>query len=189
MNFICEGLDRVGKDSLIEGIINSLGYYTVLHRSKPPSLKYYQALSINYPNNTPEFLYQQACFSQDMALLKNAELSKLKLIFNRSWIGEAVWANMYRGYDGNYVFDLEKIAGVDLLNDTRLILLTENFTTAKHFVDDGESLGPIEKREEEQKRFLCAFEKSNIRDKKIICVTNSSGEFRSKEEILMEALS
>lgn len=111
------------------------------------------------------------------------------MIFNRSWLGESVYANMYRGYDGNYVFDLEKIAGIHTLQKTRLILLTEDFDVARHFVDDGESLGPIEKRAEEQARFIEAFNRSIIMDKRIICVTDpETGGFKSKDSILSEAL-
>ena len=38
---------------------------------------------------------------------------------------------------------------LDDLPDTRLILLTEDFSVSKHFVDDGESFD-ITKREKEQ---------------------------------------
>lgn len=192
MNFIYEGIDRLGKDSLIKNLINELGFYQVLHRTKPESLDYYlqEAKDNKLENlkNAELFLYQRACFSQDMALLNIAELSKLNIIFNRGWLGEAVYAPLYRGYSGEYVFELEKIAGIDKLSNTRLILLTEDFSKATHFLDDGNSLGTTEKRAEEQEMFLQAFNKSLLSDKKIICVTGADGTFRAKEDILKEAL-
>jgi hypothetical protein len=58
-----------------------------------------------------------------------------------------------------------------------------------HFVDDGESLGHVTHRREQQDRFIAAFEKSNIRDKRIICVTDAAlGGFKPKDWILHEAI-
>lgn len=192
MNFICEGIDRLGKDSLIKNLINELGFYQVLHRTKPESLDFYlqEAKDNKLENlkNAELFLYQRACFSQDMALLKIAELLKLNIIFNRGWLGEAVYAPLYRGYSGDYVFELEKIAGIDKLSNTRLILLTEDFSKATHFCDDGNSLGTSDKRASEQELFKKAFDRSLIADKKIICVTGEDGNFRAKEDILKDAL-
>lgn len=186
MNFICEGLDRLGKDTLIDGILQKYGYHVVLHRSKPQILDFYELESLKI-KHSPAFLYQRACFSSDMSLLKYSTLSNLKIIFNRSWIGEAVYSNMYRGYNGDYVFDLEKIAGVDTLNNTRLILLTEDFNNSNHFVDDGLSIDASQ-REVEQSMFIEAFHRSVIKDKRIICVTDSTGTFRNKTDILEDAL-
>jgi len=187
MNFICEGVDRLGKDSLIAGIKNALGFAIVLHRTKPEILQHYDNESRRL-NVNPMLLYQRDCFAQDMAFIKASELHDYRFIFNRSWIGEAVYAKMYRGYSGDYVFDLEKIAGIDTVKNTRLILLTEDFISSNHFVDDGLSLGTSDKRAHEQHLFTAAFNRSLIADKKIICVTGVDGKFRPKEDILKEAL-
>lgn len=186
MNFICEGLDRLGKDSLIAGIKNACGYYNVLHRSKPEMLDAYKKAA-GTQGTSAAFLYQRDCFSSDMALLWAAEQSNIPIIFNRSWIGEAVYADIYRGYSGAYVFDLEMATGVENLIDTRLILLTENFSISKHFVDDGLSFDPT-KRRQEQDMFIAAFNRSLISNKKMICVTGSDGQFRPRQDILAEAL-
>ena len=187
-NFILESIDRCGKDTLVSGLLNKLGFRFVFHRSKPPVLDFYVQMSKDTAKDA-RFLFQRDCFISDMALLKTSEQDSYGMIFNRSWLGESVYANMYRGYDGNYVFDLEKIAGIHTLQKTRLILLTEDFDVARHFVDDGESLGPIEKRAEEQARFIEAFNRSIIMDKRIICVTDpETGGFKSKDSILSEAL-
>jgi len=193
--FLIEGLDRLGKSTLIQGIRDELGYYEVVHFSKPQRLAVYdgQATTEGELNKLQSFYhYQFAGFENMMKLL----VSEAKIIFDRAHLGEAVYSPMYRNYSGEYVFELEKAylqseRGFYIYNigAPRLILLVEDFGVARHFVDDGESFGPIEKREEEQSRFLVAFNKSIIQDKRIICVTDQAlGGFRRKEDILREAL-
>ena len=183
-----EGLDRLGKSTLIDGIRQKNGYYEIIHFSKPQKLAAYEHANTNPDvpqQHRQAYEYQRASFRNSMLLAQ----SKARIIFDRWHLGEAVYSPMYRGYDGDYVFTFEKIHALDESNHIRLILLVEDFEIAKHFVDDGESLGPIEKREEEQQRFIDAFHKSCIRDKKIICVTDQGlGGFRRKDDILAEAL-
>jgi len=189
--FGIEGLDRLGKSTLIDGIRQKLGYYEVIHFSKPQKLKAYEHSrawinGVQVPDESAQaFEYQRAGFLNSM-LLAN---SGARIIFDRWHIGEAVYAPMYRGYDGDYVFQQELDTGLVETDNVRLILLTEDFRIAEHFVDDGNSVGPAWKREEEQGRFIAAFERSNIRDKRIICVTDQAfGSFRSKDWIMHEAL-
>lgn len=188
MVFGIEGLDRLGKSTLIEGILNKLGHYEVIHFSKPKILEAYahSAPVRGVPEGKEQaFHYQSQSFRNSMLLAK----SGARIIFDRWHIGEAVYSPMYRGYNGDYVFDYELNHGIQHNSNIRLILLVEDFATARHFVDDGESLGPIEKREQEQKLFFDAMCKSNIMDKRIITVTNPlTGGFRPKEDILAEAL-
>jgi thymidylate kinase len=183
-----EGLDRLGKSTLIDGIRQALGYYEVIHFSKPQKLAAYayaQSVQGVPPGGQQVWHYQHEGFLNSM-LLAN---SGARIIFDRWHLGEAVYSPMYRFYNGDYVFDLEKNACVDLNPNIRLILLTEDFQIARHFVDDGESLGAVEQREEEQDRFLVAFHKSNIVDKRIVCVTDPGlGGFKPKDWILAEAL-
>lgn len=187
--YIIEGLDRLGKSTLIEGIRDKLGYYEVIHFSKPPKVPTaYTGLSpIKGVPAGMEGVYtlQRESFLNAMLLAR----SGARVIFDRSWVGEAVYAPMYRGYSGDYVFQQELDTGLADTNCARLILLWEDFEVAKHFVDDGESLGKIEDRQEQQWRFMAEFEKSNIRDKRLICVTDQAlGGFKPKNWILHEAL-
>lgn len=186
--FGVEGLDRLGKSTLIDGIRNRLGYYEVIHFSKPQKLEAYRgALPVaGVPTESLQaYHYQHEGFHSSMLLAK----SGARLIFDRWHLGEAVYAPLYRGYSGNYVFDLEEQHDLHLARGVRLILLTEDFDLARHFVDDGESLGPIEKREEEQDRFIAAFHRSSIVDKRVICVTDpTTGSFKPKSQVLEEAL-
>jgi thymidylate kinase len=184
--FGIEGLDRLGKSTLIQGILDKLGYYQVIHFSKPQKLQAYEnsAWVSGVPAGQEQvYHYQHESFLNSMLLA----VSGARIIFDRWHIGEAVYSPMYRGYSGDYVYDLERRLNIDYV--PRLILLTEDFKTAKHFVDDGNSLGPVEKREREQELFIAAFERSRICDKRIICVTDTQfGGFRPKQSILEEAL-
>ena len=114
--------------------------------------------------------------------------SGARIIFDRWHLGEAVYAPLYRKYDGNYVFDIEQRYDMGECHMVRLILLTEDFDASQHFVSDGDSFDDS-KREQEQNRFIAAFNKSSIPDKRIICVTDpTTGNFRPAEDILKEAL-
>lgn len=193
--FAIEGLDRLGKSSLIQRIKNHLGFYQVIHFSKPEILDVY--FSTMFPEGSDgyvrtkrdaQYFYQRHSFDESMILAK----SGAKLIFDRWHLGECVYAGAYRKYDGEYVFDLEKNHELDKADHIRLILLTEDFDISAHFNDDGLSLGSSsrENRKVEQGLFIEAFNKSSILDKRIICVTDpKTGKFKTKEQILEEVIS
>ena len=187
-----EGLDSTGKSTLIKGILNREGFYQVIHFGKPEVLDdYAKAVPPAYEQggdialeSYPKFLYQQESFRNSMIMAK----SGARIIFDRWFIGEVPYSKLYRSYDGSYVFDIERHAELHLRDDIRLILLTEDFKTSRHFTSDGESFDDS-RREEEQNLFIEAFHRSIIRDKRLICVTNPmTGQFRPREQILDEAL-
>ena len=183
---LVEGLDRLGKSTLVESIQQELGYFQVIHFGKPKHLKFYETQATNgfILNEKSEYLYQHASFKNMFELIK----SDARIIFDRAHLGECVYSPIYRNYSGDYVYDLERKYGMGDSRNAKLILLTEDFATAKHFVDDGLSFD-ITKREQEQNLFLEAFEKSIIRDKQIVCVTDPAlGGFKRKEWILEEVL-
>lgn len=173
-----EGIDSLGKSTQVNSIMDELGYYQVVHFQKPKVLKAYSK------DESPLFEYQRECFRNSMKLAT----SGAKLIFDRWHLGEAIYSQLYRGYDGNYVFDIEEEFTIQKNTKIRLILLTEDFSKSKHFIDDGDSLGPIENRQKEQNMFVNAFNKSNILDKRIISVTGDNGQFRNKIDILHDIL-
>lgn len=182
-HFLIEGLDRVGKDTLIKGIQNRLGYHQVLHFTKPMTLDCYASTS----GVSVLRQYQEASFRTMFHFLRGVPLAQL--ICNRAHLGECVYAPLYRDYPGEYVFDLEREFGAHELPHVRLILLTENFDVSVHFVDDKNSLGRPEERRKEQTMFLRAFDASLINDKRIVCVTDPvTGAFRSRDSVLDEVL-
>lgn len=172
---ICEGLDRLGKTTLISGIINRLGYHEVIHFDKPKGLDVYSGSL---------FKYQEESFKNMFRLLS----CSADVICDRSHIGEYVYSPLYRSYDGSYIYDLEDsfiASGSNFHLTTKLVLLTcENPQSFGQ--DDGMSFD-WSKRMSEQDAFIRAVERSRIRDKKIIRV-DRDGEFRPAREILDEVL-
>ena len=188
--FMIEGLDRLGKSTLINEIRQRLGFYQVIHYSKPEVLDMWFQDKVNKGASAAEAKayalerYQRQGFINMFALMR----SSANIIFDRAHLGECVYAPMYRGYSGDYVFDMEKRYPDVLVGRNRLILLTEDFDHSQHFVDDGLSFDPT-KRREEQNLFIKAFNKSKFLDKRIICVTDVlTGGYRDKTDILEEAL-
>jgi hypothetical protein len=176
--YIIEGIDRLGKDTLIKNIQNKLGFHFVLHYSKPEHLSFYgDSLQ----------KYQEDSFTRGFALIDNvtAGFERSPLIFNRFHLGENVYAPLYRGYDGSYVFNLEDSFDVHTCKNVKLILLTtSDFSIVK---DDG--LGfDFSKKEEEQMLFMKAFDKSIFPNKAIIDVSDGQGGFKDTLDILEEAI-
>jgi hypothetical protein len=180
---LVEGIDRLGKDMLLQGIQHRNGFHLVLRYEKPLVLDCYSADTVR----SPQRLYQEASFR---TLLNILSIDRdIKILCNRSHLGEFVYAPLYRQYSGEYIFELERESRLNEKTDVRLVLLTEDFKYSRHFIDDGKSLGETEKRQTEQTIFIEAFQRSLISDKRIICVTDpSSGAFRAATEILDEAL-
>lgn len=173
---VVEGPDRLGKDSLIQGIIRNIGYHQLVHFSKP--------LVPNCYSDDPKeaaFEYQKASFVQGF---NNLCIGGTDFIYNRSFLGEYVYAPRYRDYDGSYVFQIEYDYRY-LLDNMRLILLyTDNF---EFLVDDGKSFN-FEKRGEEMSDFITAFNRSIIPHKVMINVHDGHGGYRPFDDILTEAL-
>ncbi len=201
--FLIDGVDRLGKSSLVQKIQQELGYLLTIHYDKPKLLKAYlddqRMIKEASPdetdydesyrrlegNNLALRLYQESANISMFQLLS----SDAPIIFDRSHLGEMVYAPLYRGYDGNYVFDMEKeflnALPKERLNSIKLILLTtSNFDI---IVDDGLSFNPQNKGRE-QDLFVQAFEKSAIPNKVIVNVHDGFGSYKSYEDILNEVL-
>jgi len=178
--YAIEGIDRLGKSTLIKNIKNALGYFEVIHFEKPQRLEVYKDSVEN-----PLKVYQEESFRNSMLIAK----SGARVIFDRWHLGEMVYSPMYRGYSGDYVMDLEESTNVIWTSNLRLVLLVEDFEVSKHFVDDGESFD-IARRADEQAMFIDAFNKSKIIDKRIVCVTDrATGGFKPQMQILQEVIS
>lgn len=173
--FLIDGIDRLGKSTLVNSLLQELGYHLVIHYDKPKLLNYYVHEDKSY--NLKQ--YQVDCNRQMFELLNNP---LNKLIIDRTHLGELVYAPLYRDYSGDYVYQFEKDYNTE---NARLILLTtSNFELC---VDDGESFN-FDNKEREQQLFVDAFNKSNIEDKIIIDVHGGGGKFKDPKDILLEAL-
>jgi len=170
--FIIEGVDRMGKSTLIQGLLDTLGYHLTIHYAKPQKLRAYADLP------DPAFRYQWELYNQMFGLIDQ----QAKVIFDRGHLGELVYAPMYRKYDVGYVRDME--AASDTSN-TRLVLLT---TSDWSFIqDDGNSID-FNRKEEEQAAFIKVFEQSAIKDKVLVDVSSGKGGYKPAAEVLAAVL-
>lgn len=203
IKFLIDGIDRLGKSSLIQRIQAELGYHLVIHYDKPQVLPHfldmahciksaevsetdydesYRSLSLE---NLARRLYQEEANYGMFQLLR----SKVPIIFDRTHLGELVYAPLYRGYSGDYVFEMENCLIDDkpytLTDEVRLILLVSSNT--EMLKDDGLSFDPT-KKNEEQERFIQAFRQSKLTNKVMVDVHNGSGGYKSFEEVFQEAI-
>lgn len=184
---LIDGIDRLGKSTLVESIQKDFGYHLVIHYDKPKVLPFYslQLLESGYPNdNEARRLYQVETNKVMFSLMK----TKNPIIFDRTHLGEQVYAPLYRKYNGDYIYEMEKdfveSRPYTYKDDVVLILLTtSNF---EMLVDDGLSFDPS-KKEEEQARFIQAFERSLL-PKRMVDIHNGKGGYRTANEIAVEAL-
>lgn len=109
-------------------------------------------------------------------LMISAKESYINAIFNRSHLGETVYSPLYRGYSGDYVFDIEKNYVDELRNELYLITLTNDPHTIWNR-DDGKS---FYKNEEgiraEVEGFTRAHRLSKIKNKLMLNVGTASAD-------------
>lgn len=173
--FIIEGVDRLGKTTLIDRLLQELGYHLVVHMEKPKRLHSYEG-----KNYDALLKYQEEAYAQMFRLIDAHRRNKV--ILDRGHLGELVYGPMYRKYDARYILELEAETPT---HDCRLVLLTtSDFSFIK---DDGLSLD-FSKKELEQAKFIDAFSQSSIKDKVIIDVCNGKGGYRPTSEILAAVL-
>ena len=183
MKIIIEGIDRLGKDTLTAGLINSLGYHHVVHYSSPKNFDFYKesGKAVSDKNAEAPFWFQHDSFIQGFHLLEQ----DTNIIFNRFHLGEVVYSERYRKYDGSYVFGIEKLFPRACKQVHLILLYTSNVDI---MTDDGKS-HDFTKRKEEQDDFFKAFELSNIVHKHKVDVFDGFGEdYRPKPQILDEVL-
>lgn len=191
-SYIIEGIDRIGKSTLIDNILFHTGYHHVIHFVKPPETSYYSQKLSSFGLINPiednvknrkrynQHQYQATSFEAGFELLSNPEQN---FIFDRFHLGECVYAPRYRKYDSEYVFEIERKFHADRLSHVKLILLvTSNWNIIE---DDGKSFDFTQK-EAEQQDFITAFHKSIFQNKKIIDVWQPNGKRKSIDEIIYE---
>lgn len=183
MNLIIEGVDRSGKSSLIQALLQEFGPFVVIHSGKPTDSKMVHELFKKDVEDGESSLkiFQEVYFSQLFNLMRTSTANKVNLIFDRAHLGEFVYAPRYRNYDGSYVFKEEVRFGL-ANTDTYLILL--NITNFSKIVDDGKSFD-FSAKEAEQRDFIEAFQNSTLK-KKMINVTTKNGDYKSRKTIVRE---
>lgn len=158
---ILEGLDRCGKTT-IQNMLFS--YFST--SGKWPAFTYKTGAIYK---EVPDIIQtSKEYYTATMNKLCDNEYS----IFDRLHIGEAVYPNKYRGYDGNYVFDIEQELKLEANNyENTLLVLLWDYPENLIARDDGLSLSKdVKDIKEETQLFFASVAKSIIPNKLVICV-------------------
>lgn len=177
MVYIFEGMDNCLKDTLIQLFRATLSPQTqILKYNSPPK------------GIANVELWQKAHF-QDMFDLIKINLdnnSSRNLILNRAHLGEYVYSPIYRGYEGDWIFDLEKtfLHGSDLYkSNVQLFVFYDSNNCNLRLREDGKSFSNNndENLDKERLKFLQAFEKSMIPNKRIFDLSNYPDDSKDKK--------
>ena len=151
---IFEGADCVGKTSLIEQYVKLLPENSVIvkHFSYPPKILI---------NKNDQHDYCQIEYFNELNFHKR--FSNITFIYDRYYLGEQVYAPIFRGYSPNYINELEQ-----KLNEESaiLILVTASPETVKKRFDG--NFIKMENIEELLNRYEIIFKNSKIKNKIII---------------------
>lgn len=172
---IIEGTDNVGKDTVINQLLNKYKDAKVYHCEKPKSKDAKEAAKEQY--------------NSFLNLAKENSTSKDEIIIhNRSWYGEYVYGVKYRNNNENEVkksiLEFERII-LDNIDDVCLIMLLSANSDFLVNNDDGLSISKANKEliEDETKKFEEIFKFSTIPNKCIVYVNNGEN-WKTKEEII-----
>ena len=172
---IIEGTDNVGKDTVINQLLDRYKDAKVYHCEKPKSKDVKEAAKEQY--NLFLSLAKENLTSKDTTI-----------IHNRSWYGEYVYGVKYRNNDENEVkksiLEFENIL-LSNIDDICLIMLLSDNSDFLVKNDDGLSISKAKKEliEDETKRFKEIFKFSTIPNKCIVYV-NDGENWKTKEEII-----
>lgn len=163
MLIIIEGCDNVGKttqSNFIKERMKDHGVFHVVHYSSLPFTD--KETHIEYSHNLYDDMFNM------MHMLNNHGHN---VIFDRSHLGESVYAPLYRGYSGDFIFDIEeKYSRHQFYNDLYLITLV-NDPNIVYSRDDGQSFYTNEQEvQNEIDGFVRAHRKSIIKNKLLINV-------------------
>ena len=176
---IIEGTDNTGKDTqqnLIIERLNNLIFHKVHYSSLP------------FKNDVDKHTsYSKQMYTDMFRMMNECKDKDINIIFNRSHLGESVYSPLYRGYSGDYVFDIEKEYVNKLRENLYLITLT-NDPQIIMSRDDGKSFyGNEEEVKAEVDGFNRAHRLSKIKNKLLVNIGTMSAEDVSK--IIIDFLS
>ena len=166
MNIMFDGLDNVGKSTQIKLLMKHL-------IDKPTHVIHYSAISGITPEQS--YKYSQQLYDDMFYMMSEGSAFGRNLIFDRSHIGEYVYAPLYRNYSGEYVFDIEKkYSKSAFFNDIVLFVLVDKAENAISR-EDGHSFSiDIENKQKEIDGFKKAYELSYIKNKHLIDINGLS---------------
>ena len=148
---IKEGPDRVGKDTQQDLIVKNMPT-KVFHKIHYTSVPFKGEQGTTYSARMYTDMFEM------MLSLKNKNIN---IIFNRSHLGESIYAPLYREYNGDYVFEIENKYVNSLRENLYLITLVNNTKTLVNR-DDGNS---FYESEEGLKAEVDGFNRAHIKSK------------------------
>ena len=166
MIVLIEGLDRCGKDTQISNL-----------KSHFKNIQFHEMHYSAIKGLTPEecISYSKKLYNEMFELCAYGLETNKSFIFNRAHLGEMVYGKIYRNYEGDYIYDIEKDFK-NILDKIYLILLVDEANNCIER-DDGLSFSIDKvKKEYEKDRFELAYEKSNIKNKILININKKDPE-------------
>ena len=146
---IIEGTDNTGKDTQQNLIIQNLHNF-VFHKVHYSSLP--------FKNDTEKHTqYSTQMYTDMFRMMMELKDKDVNIIFNRSHLGETVYSPLYRGYSGDYVFDIEKQFANALRENLYLITLTND----AHIIMDRDDGKSFYTNEEEVKAEIDGFNRAH----------------------------
>jgi thymidylate kinase len=167
---IIEGTDNVGKDTQQDLIIAKVSDL-VFHKIHYTSLPFADTSIKNQYAN-----YSKKMYNDMFKLMMNCKDDDINIIFNRSHLGETIYSPLYRGYSGDYIFDIEKKYTKALRENLYLITLVNDPHTILSRDDGNSFYGNEEEVKAEVDGFTRAHRLSSIKNKILINIGTMSAE-------------
>lgn len=158
MIVLFEGLDNTGKDTQINNLKSYLknNQFHMFHYSAVKGLTAEECIE-----------YSKKLYDEMFELCEYAIQNDKNFIFNRAHLGEMVYGKIYRNYEGDYIYDIEK-NHKNILDKIYLIVFVDE---PKGCIDRDDGLSfstDINFKTYEKERFELAYTKSNIQNKILI---------------------
>jgi thymidylate kinase len=162
MIIIVEGPDRVGKDTQINKIKRYLE-----ERNDLVHVMHYSSIKGTDIENRSKLYYDQM-----FEICNQANKINVNLILNRAHLGETVYSPIYRNYNADWIFDLEK-SYIKQYDYRLIVFIADPEDLIKR--EDGLSFSnELTKKRDEIERFTKAYHQSNIKNKMLINITGKN---------------
>jgi thymidylate kinase len=172
MIIICEGLDRVGKDTQIKLLQTKL-------IDKPCHIFHYSAIK-NIDNKVCK-KYSKKLYDDGFKIIGKLYKNR-HLIFNRFLLGEIVYSPLYRNYKGDYIYKLEqKYKTKDFFKEIYLITFIDTVDNLIQREDGLSHSLDVNHKQDEINKFIEAYNNSNIINKLLININTKSIDIVHKE--------
>ena len=159
---ILEGPDRCGKDTQQNLIVKNISH-RVFHKL------HYSALP--FQDKEKHIMYSTKLYDEMFKNMSALSTYNINAIFNRSYLSESVYAPLYRNYNGDYVFDIEK-KHRNLLDKIYLITMINQPETLNNRDDGNSQSNNIEDITAEIDGFVRSHHKSLIKNKLLLDTKN-----------------